>query len=236
MGFLPEVRALLFPGKDDNNYEEEKKTNAPKYYQIYFETNGGNKISPITIGSQNVTLPNPTKENHTFEGWYLNPELTHQPTYPFTPSEDITLYAKWIKTKVVTTCTDSEIKMWLNNTPSIYYSITPNGLDLQALQTAGYYITVDITYKVHYKKTYDALFDIGYLGSPKYETYLKINDREVASKEDQGTSTSKDTRNISYTARAADFLNKNVKVEFSTNNIQNTIYFTDIVVTYECYK
>lgn len=219
-------------GNKDNGLEEIFK---PKP-TIYFETNGGTPISPITMGSHNIQLPIPTKTDHTFEGWYLNAEFTHEPTYPFTPEEDVTLYAKWIKTKIISQGDDQELKMWFDKNSEVTYYITPNGLDLYALQASGYRIKITVSYDVYYRKTYDVPFDIGYAGSPKYEVYLNLDDSRGKSEEDLGTSTSRDSRTITYTANAADFINKNVTLKFSTDNIQNTIYFKNVLVTYECYK
>ena len=229
---------------EDNNYQNktekptEKQTEKPTEItrKIYFETNGGTYISPITVTTRVNFLPKPSKENYTFEGWYINPEFTVEPTLPLRPEGEITLYAKWIKTKNSYTCESNEIKFWFNDISKLQYYINPNGLNLQELQTEGYNIKLTVNYKVYYKKTYDALLDIGYLGAPKYEAYIKKNGTEVASKEDIKASTSATEKEISYTGRAADFINKNIILEFSTNNIQNTVCFFDIVVTYECYK
>lgn len=70
-----------------NNEEDLKK-------HISFETNGGTEIEPIRTISLEVP-PETSKEGYTFEGWYLDKDLTTKATFPLDPKEDITLYAKW---------------------------------------------------------------------------------------------------------------------------------------------
>ncbi|PKK96289.1 MAG: hypothetical protein CVV58_07130, partial [Tenericutes bacterium HGW-Tenericutes-3] len=64
---------------------------------ISFEENGGSLVTDITqaFGS-NVTAPaNPTKEGHTFAGWYSDTNLTTAYVFSTVPASNITLYAKW---------------------------------------------------------------------------------------------------------------------------------------------
>ena len=230
---------------DEENEQKETKKQTEKQTQkptelptriIHFETNGGTKIDSIDLNYYEGPMPTTTKEDHTFLGWYLDPSLQTEVTYPFRPDGITTVYAKWIKTKITNKINDSNIKAKIAHKSEITCNISPDGLDLYALQTEGYTIKITITYKVKYKKDYDVLLDIGYMGSPKYESYIKINNSSVIAKEDLGTSTEADERSLTYTAKASSFLNKNVKLEFSTDNIQNIIYFSDIIITYQCYK
>jgi uncharacterized repeat protein (TIGR02543 family) len=67
-------------------------------FTVGYVLNGG-QVSPAnpTLYTANTTLEltDPTKEGHTFAGWYLNAELT-TPYQPRTmPANDFTLFAKW---------------------------------------------------------------------------------------------------------------------------------------------
>ena len=76
-----------------------------KLYAVDFETSGGTAIPQTTV-EEGLTIfmpTSPTKENATFEGWYLNNEIFDFNT-PIT--SDITLIAKWINRYVVSFDTD----------------------------------------------------------------------------------------------------------------------------------
>ena len=67
-------------------------------YTITFETNGGAAIEAVSFrGSRTVIsdmLPVPTREGYTFDGWYLDAELTEKAD-SILMKKDITLYAAW---------------------------------------------------------------------------------------------------------------------------------------------
>ena len=76
-------------------------------YTVSFESNGGSSVEDITVEhGKPVTLPaNPTKEGHTFSGWFADQNLTQ----PYTNSAitgNTKLYAKW-KSNVIYTGTFS---------------------------------------------------------------------------------------------------------------------------------
>jgi uncharacterized repeat protein (TIGR02543 family) len=69
-------------------------------YGITYELNGGinNVLNPsVYISEEETTLSNPTKEGHTFAGWYDNIELTGTPvtSIPIGSTSNVLLYAKW---------------------------------------------------------------------------------------------------------------------------------------------
>lgn len=67
-----------------------------KYYNIYFNVNGGSHVESINVGCYSLItiLPTSTKENFIFNGWKLNDELITLPLeYKF--NEDIILNASW---------------------------------------------------------------------------------------------------------------------------------------------
>lgn len=76
----------------DNNKEK---------YTIAFETNGGSTVESITVNKgDSVNLPNTTKDRYEFEGWFETAEFNGKSiSSPYTPSGNVTLYAKFTETK-----------------------------------------------------------------------------------------------------------------------------------------
>ena len=66
-------------------------------YTVTFNSNGGSDVASATVNHNNaVTLPTaPTKEGHTFVGWYKNLEDTEPFDIDTPVAADVTLYAKW---------------------------------------------------------------------------------------------------------------------------------------------
>ena len=87
---------------------EKKKTSsggsggAGAKYTITFNTDGGNKIDPIKVDKNSVIgkVETPVKEGFTFDGWYLDKELTKKADLDAKITSNVTLYAKWVE-KVV---------------------------------------------------------------------------------------------------------------------------------------
>jgi uncharacterized repeat protein (TIGR02543 family) len=66
---------------------------------LYFETNGGSKLSSVTVASgSSVSLASykPTRDGYTFTGWYADKALT-KPVTSVTMAGDVTVYAGWEK-------------------------------------------------------------------------------------------------------------------------------------------
>ena len=69
-------------------------------YNIYFELNGGACATTSMIGIVNQplgTLPTPTRDYYTFEGWFSANDGGYQVTATsyYTSPADVTLYARW---------------------------------------------------------------------------------------------------------------------------------------------
>jgi len=65
-------------------------------YAINFNTNGGNEIPTITNEyGTNLSIIEPTKNMHTFVGWYEDEELTKPYEFTSIVKKDIMLHAKW---------------------------------------------------------------------------------------------------------------------------------------------
>ena len=65
-------------------------------YIVSFDTAGGSSItSQNVIKGSSITLPTPTKAGYKFVGWYTTSSLTTKVDNTYTPTSNITLYAKW---------------------------------------------------------------------------------------------------------------------------------------------
>lgn len=66
-------------------------------YTITLDTNGGSVLESLNLNYQstigNITIP--TKEGHTFEGWYLDNQFNQLYNLEQMPAHNVTLYAKW---------------------------------------------------------------------------------------------------------------------------------------------
>lgn len=66
-----------------------------RLYSVSFEVNGGSEIETMTTDVVE-SFPRTYKDGFVFAGWYTNPKLTGtQVKFPYTPTKDVTLYAKW---------------------------------------------------------------------------------------------------------------------------------------------
>lgn len=65
---------------------------------IYFDSNGGSKIEPITEeAGAPITLPTPTREGYLFAGWYASDQQKVELSYM--PDQPLILTAGWYKIK-----------------------------------------------------------------------------------------------------------------------------------------
>ena len=69
-----------------------------KQYTISFETNGGSLVDSLTYDYAATIIPpdDPTKVDFLFAGWYQDVDLNFKYTFGIMPSNDFTLYAKWV--------------------------------------------------------------------------------------------------------------------------------------------
>jgi uncharacterized repeat protein (TIGR02543 family) len=74
---------------------------APTGYTITFEENGGTTQTDLTEQTALPDpLPTPTKENHTFLGWYYDSDFTNEAFAGDPLTDDVTLYARWLPGKL----------------------------------------------------------------------------------------------------------------------------------------
>ena len=138
-----------------------------------------------------------------------------------------------LKTQDSVRCVGGAIKFLDDKlSPALIYNITPTGFELDRLEEKNYYLSLLITYDVYYKKDYDALWDIGYAGAPKYEVTIANSDLMGKMEEDLTTSKSTKTRTTDLNLRISDIRYTKWTLTFSTDNVQNIIYFNNIVVDY----
>ena len=203
-------------------------------HTVIFDTNGGSAVEKKKV-DKITKAPVTTRDGYLFNGWFLDESFDNAAIFPLQVEDDMTLYARWLKIKDEATCAGCVIKWDSDLSSSATYYITPSGFDLEELQRKGCAsISIDVSYDVYYKKDYDVLWDIGYMGAPKYEVYIINSEGRGKMEEDIKATTSTRTGNIGITVRLSDLETNSFKLVFSTNNVQNKIYFKNIVVTYTC--
>ena len=100
-------------------------------YTITFDTNGGSTLSDLVFEfNQVITKPvDPIKTGYTFGGWYTDINLETIFEFSSKPSQDLTLYAKWIldTTSDQNPPTFSGLRdyyVYLNDTIDFYIGVT----------------------------------------------------------------------------------------------------------------
>lgn len=223
--------------EEKENYKSEIEVEAQIYYTVSYQTNGGSNIrSEEYLKNGYLTkAPTTTKTGHIFDGWFLDSTLKTPVVFPLQITNDMTLYARWLKIEDTAQCKDCYIKLDSDYQSSSYYQITPSGFDINRLQELGYRkIKISVSYDFFYVKDYNALWDIGYAGSPRYEISLYNSDKLGDFQKDKSTGTSPSTRTINTEIPLSSISSDKITLEFSTNNIQNIIHFQNIIVTYQC--
>lgn len=65
-------------------------------YTVTFESNGGTAVEAQVVTSGNkATRVYPTRDGYTFQGWFVDPELTVEYSFASDVTSNMTLYAKW---------------------------------------------------------------------------------------------------------------------------------------------
>ena len=89
---------FFMPGKDvtvNANYAASETDG--QTFTLYFKTNGGSKLDPVTAPRDTVislSSYRTTRAGYLFDGWYLDAKLT-RPVTRVTLTEDTTVYAGW---------------------------------------------------------------------------------------------------------------------------------------------
>ena len=141
-----------------------------KNYTVSFNANGGTEVSSIKTGVLQE-IPFTEKENYEFAGWHENSSLSGEKiTVPYTVKQDITLYAKWLPTYLVTLETDggSEIASFRARTIESVQEPEKSGftfiewyLDSGLNNKADFPLTIskDTTLYAAYKKNFTVTFE-----------------------------------------------------------------------------
>ena len=86
----------------------------PVYYTLTFETNGGEKLSPVS-GSYNALIDlskyAPKRSGYAFTGWYSERSLTNKVSGVYL-TKDMTVYAGWRVTTAPQTGDSSVLGLW----------------------------------------------------------------------------------------------------------------------------
>ena len=210
-------------------------TTVVNYYDVTFVTNGGSSVSSKRV-SELEEAPVTKRNGYVFDGWYLDEGLTTAAIFPMNVKNDMRLYAKWLKIYGQMSLTNASLKYMSDYNSSVTYYITPSGFDLDRLESKEYSkMQITVSYDVYYRKDYDVLFDVGYMGAPKYEFKILNVDGYGKIKYDLETTKESVHRTETYTVLLSNLRNNRLTLEFSTDNIQNIIYIKNIVVTFECY-
>ena len=74
-------------------------TNPDTKYTVTFETNGGSAVAEqiVTAGDVINAPAEPTKTDYTFGGWYFDSSYNTLASFPYSVTNHVTLYAKWVK-------------------------------------------------------------------------------------------------------------------------------------------
>ena len=203
----------------------------PVVYTVSFQTNGGTYVAPKKIVNLE-SAPHTTQEGYEFRGWYRDSNCTVPVIYPLSIDQNMTLYAKWLRVGATVNCADISLSFLVTTT----FSIDPSFLDLYTLAQEGYRVNITVKYRVRYEKDYDVLWDIGYLGAPKYEAFIYNSKNKGVLKKNLTTTLSPVPRTISYEAYASELINEDISLGFFTDNVQNIVHVEGITIQYDCYK
>ena len=84
---------------DDNNNNNNNNNGNDEFHTVHFDTHGGSEIGDVQVPHENlVEKPknNPTKEGHTFGGWYEDDQYERPFIFSRGIIEDTIIHARWI--------------------------------------------------------------------------------------------------------------------------------------------
>ena len=110
-----------------------------KLYTVGFEVNGGSALESL-VTDVIETSPRTYRDGFVFEGWFTSPRLTGSPvTFPYKPSKDVTLYAKWTEdagsAEFSQTTTYVNAKTAVNKIKGYFETMSGIALDFDSLLT-----------------------------------------------------------------------------------------------------
>ncbi len=190
-----------------------------------------NKELTIDDGETLIINFTPQKSNYTFNGWYTDSNCTVAYDFSRPVTTSFKLYAGFVLTTKTIKCQDIKLKALsgaYDNDETFALSLV--GFDYDYLEKNNMGLRFNITYTVKYKKDYDVLWDIGYAGAPKYELSLINSDFDGYFEVNLTTTTKGKQKNYIYTTPLYFTEGQQISLIFSTDNVQNIITVSDIVV------
>ena len=115
-------------------------------YTITFITNGGTAVAPITTDVINES-PVTTRDYNTFVAWYTDESLQESTrvSFPFTPSSNVTLYAKWsvdftegLQFTLQASTNTYSVTGYTGTESTVVIPATYKGLDVTAINTRAF--------------------------------------------------------------------------------------------------
>ena len=223
---------------NENNSENNSDNLFKKNHTITLVADGltNEKITVDDGEALNIAVT-PQKDSYIFKGWYTDSACTVPYDFSRPVTTSFKLYAGFaLKTKTIN-CKDIKIKALsstYDNDKSFGVSLV--GFDYDYLEKNGMGLQFKIMYNVKYKKDYDVPFDIGYAGSPKYEISLMNNSLQGYCEENLPTTKSEVEKCYTYNTALNFSKDEEISLIFSTDNVQNIILFSDIVIVIEAIK
>ena len=223
---------------NENNSENNSDNLFKKNHTITLVADGlANEKITVDDGEVLNIAVTPQKDDYIFKGWYTDSACTVPYDFSRPVTTSFKLYAGFaLKTKTIN-CKDIKIKALsstYDNDKSFGLSLV--GFDYDYLEKNGMGLQFKIMYNVKYKKDYDIPFDIGYAGSPKYEISLMNNSLQGYFEENLPTTKSEVEKCYTYNTALNFSKDEQISLIFSTDNIQNIILFSDIVIVIEAIK
>ena len=151
------------------------------YYYVNFHTGCDATIPSLygEVGTSYDSFSAPEYPDHVFEGWYLDSGFKQAVTYPFVPSSDVDLYAKWDKQYFTFTF----VSNGGSDVPSEKYA---SGYFIDSLPTpertnhrfGGWYTDGDLQNKVSlpYEVTTDTFLYAKWIWVDPFVDYTRISD------------------------------------------------------------
>lgn len=96
--------------KDITVYAKRSADTEPeKKYTVSFAPNGGSDVASVSV-SVIESAPATTRDHYHFDGWYSSASLEEASkiSFPYTPTANVTLYAKWTQTEFYVTYETNE--------------------------------------------------------------------------------------------------------------------------------
>ena len=202
-------------------------------FDVEFITNGGSFIDSQKTNRLN-SAPVTRKDKYILEGWYLDSKFTKKVTFPISLTQDTTLYAKWLLAEGTYLCEDNN--SGFKDATRRYGFIPTEALDIPRLAEMGCKLSLTFTYDIRYVKDYDVVWDIGYAGAPEYDISILASDDLLKQYSGMSVNIMYDTRTISYTGWAREFIDKTLYVTIHTDNYQNEIYIKNASLHYRFFK